>query len=278
MIEPNRLAAALEERFGLEINATAKIRKNGQLILFTPTGIAKTVSFLVEIHLGWRQISAKFLPGNFASELVMKMREASDSQKEAFSIFSDCLKEKGAKVDVRIDSVSYDSSRPFEWPDDWNNITIEMQKIGVVVEEANGYDFHAVVEWTTAFFGLAFSLLQLDDVPENEYYGDDEGGQFETLVRRFERSRINRAACIQLHGVHCQICGIDFRTDYGEIGDGFIHVHHIVPLSEMGGSYRLNPKKDLIPVCPNCHSMLHRRKPAFTPNELKLMITRTSRY
>ena len=55
------------------------------------------------------------------------------------------------------------------------------------------------------------------------------------------------------------ICGFDFEKTYGEIGKGFIHVHHIVPVSEIGESYRVDYEKDLIPVCPNCHAMLHRK-------------------
>lgn len=46
---------------------------------------------------------------------------------------------------------------------------------------------------------------------------------------------------------------------YGEVGKGFIHVHHIVPLHELGGTYKVDYKKDLVPVCPNCHAMLHKK-------------------
>ncbi|PCP15512.1 HNH endonuclease, partial [Klebsiella pneumoniae] len=46
-------------------------------------------------------------------------------------------------------------------------------------------------------------------------------------------------------------------------------IHHLIPLSGIKQDYRLNPETDLIPVCPNCHAMLHRRDPPFTPEELK---------
>ena len=46
---------------------------------------------------------------------------------------------------------------------------------------------------------------------------------------------------------------------YGEVGKGFIHVHHIKPISEIDKEYVVDYKKDLIPVCPNCHAMLHRK-------------------
>jgi 5-methylcytosine-specific restriction protein A len=31
-----------------------------------------------------------------------------------------------------------------------------------------------------------------------------------------------------------------------------------VPISTIGKEYLLDPVKDLVPVCPNCHAMLHR--------------------
>ncbi|HHO0788469.1 HNH endonuclease [Aeromonas allosaccharophila] len=62
---------------------------------------------------------------------------------------------------------------------------------------------------------------------------------------------------------------IDFGEKYGELGKGFIHVHHMMPLSEIGEEYVVDPIKDLIPVCPNCHAMLHRRNPPLTIDDLR---------
>ena len=88
-------------------------------------------------------------------------------------------------------------------------------------------------------------------------------------VNKYERSRINRSACICHYGSFCQSCGFDFEKVYGELGKGFVHVHHIIPVSEMGANYVVNPIKDLIPLCPNCHSMIHKKNPPFTLKELK---------
>ena len=87
-----------------------------------------------------------------------------------------------------------------------------------------------------------------------------EGAITHAEVLRYERSDSARAACLQHFGFRCQVCNLDFEERYGELGRGFMHVHHIVPLHEVAGipSYRVNPIKDLRPVCPNCHAMLHR--------------------
>jgi len=56
------------------------------------------------------------------------------------------------------------------------------------------------------------------------------------------------------------VCDIALRNDTGEIGKGFIHVHHKRPLAALGKRYRLNAVKDLVPVCPNCHAMLQQAR------------------
>ena len=63
-------------------------------------------------------------------------------------------------------------------------------------------------------------------------------------------------------------CGIDLAEKYGEKGEKFIHVHHLKPVSEVGAQYEVDPIKDLIPVCPNCHAMIHRRAPPYTIDEV----------
>lgn len=87
-----------------------------------------------------------------------------------------------------------------------------------------------------------------------------EGHVINVKVNRYERSSIARMKCVEYHGAKCCICGIDFGERYGELGDGFIHVHHLKPLHTIGNDYIVDYKNDLVPVCPNCHAMIHRIK------------------
>lgn len=96
-----------------------------------------------------------------------------------------------------------------------------------------------------------------------------EGGKVRVWVNKYERDRDARVACIRHHGTACQVCTMQFSEVYGQIGDDFIHVHHLTPISSVGPSYEVNPLGDLVPVCPNCHSMLHRREPPFTIDEMR---------
>lgn len=85
-----------------------------------------------------------------------------------------------------------------------------------------------------------------------------EGARKQVKVNAFERNSRARKACVNHYGCRCVACGVSFEEKYGEIGKGFIHVHHLKPLSLTVAEYQLDPIADLRPVCPNCHAMLHR--------------------
>jgi len=87
-------------------------------------------------------------------------------------------------------------------------------------------------------------------------------------VNAYERNPQARRRRTEAHGTSCAICGFSFGETYGEVADGYIHVHHLRALSEIGGEYTVDPIEDLRPVCPNCHAVLHRRIPAFSIEEV----------
>lgn len=97
-----------------------------------------------------------------------------------------------------------------------------------------------------------------------------EGAMTEVSFDRYERNRTAREACLAAHGTTCAICGFNFAKTYGPDFAGIIQVHHIVPLHERAGEHVVDPVRDLIPVCPNCHAALH-SKPGSTylPDELR---------
>ncbi|MBK9578947.1 MAG: HNH endonuclease [Fibrobacteres bacterium] len=102
-----------------------------------------------------------------------------------------------------------------------------------------------------------------------EVAGKIEGAKYDIISTRYERNSKNRAACLKIHGYACKICGFEFVKKYGQYGKGYIQVHHVEPLSEIGNEVVVDPKVDLIPICCNCHAMIHHKTPALTPKELK---------
>lgn len=106
--------------------------------------------------------------------------------------------------------------------------------------------------------------------PEQIY---SEGATSTVTLDRYERDPRVRKACLDHYGRTCQICKVDFASRYPGIGDGFIEVHHLKPLSEIGKVHQVDPVTDLLPVCPNCHSMLHRQRGTpYTPDEVRAIL------
>ena len=109
-----------------------------------------------------------------------------------------------------------------------------------------------------------------EEIPTRQTY--PVGSVQRVLVNQYERNPRARAACIRHHGAQCTVCDFDFENRYGERGRGYIHVHHKRPLSSLPSTYRLDPKNDLVPVCPNCHAMLHRREPPLDVEQLRPLL------
>lgn len=109
-----------------------------------------------------------------------------------------------------------------------------------------------------------------DEVTAAESYL--EGAISQVLVNRYERDPDARSAAIAHYGCKCCVCDFNFERRYGELGRGFIHVHHVVDLATIGAEYVVDPVKDLRPVCPNCHAMLHTEKPAMPIDKLRDLI------
>ncbi len=125
-----------------------------------------------------------------------------------------------------------------------------------------------------------FDFLTTQKIRLNPYAPTDneekktytEGTANQITQTRYERNPYARAACIKHYGYSCSICEFDFEKRFGELGKEFIHVHHLTQVATVGKTYEVDPIKDLRPVCPNCHAMLHRQNPPLTIEELKLWL------
>lgn len=111
-----------------------------------------------------------------------------------------------------------------------------------------------------------------DEIADDVAAKCKEGATKLVFVNRYERNPVARQRCIDYYGVKCSVCEFDFESVYGDIGRGFIHVHHLKQLAEIQGEYDVDPIIDLRPVCPNCHAILHRRNPNYSIEELQKLL------
>jgi predicted HNH restriction endonuclease len=107
--------------------------------------------------------------------------------------------------------------------------------------------------------------LSLDDEFE-------EGAAIRVEVNRYERDPVARERCVGHYGTTCMACGVSLADRYGPQVIGLIHVHHLSPLAKRGKQLAVNPIRDLRPVCPNCHAVIHSTSPPRTIEEVKKMM------
>ena len=126
-----------------------------------------------------------------------------------------------------------------------------------------------------SLFRVGNSWYASDDEPASslpeEIVGRElvEGAAKTVTVNAYERNPAARAMRLAHHGYACVVCGFNFESFYGELGRNYIHVHHVVPLADVKGEYTVDPVKDLVPVCPNCHAMIHVTRPCLGIEQLK---------
>ncbi|MBS0265459.1 MAG: HNH endonuclease [Planctomycetes bacterium] len=134
-------------------------------------------------------------------------------------------------------------------------------------------NFHELIEWATEQgftvkncshcdskrFPFPLLLVQPFRLPEEEAIMGAlfEGSVCQVKINAYERNAIARERCIAHYGSSCVVCGLNFGAVYGTLAEGFIHVHHVTPLSAIDDEYEVDPISDLRPVCPNCHAVIH---------------------
>ena len=208
----------------------------------------------------------EIFPQKDAARMLCEMKNADEAKRHVFVEYVHLFQKK-AKTDFILNQIRRNEADSDFWRDDWKQFKLRATQI---LDEGDKASEDYLIEWSKLAVGLMMALLTLEDVDNEQKYL--EGKVSQVLTNKYERNPANRELCLAANGYLCKICGFDFEDKYGKIGYKFIHVHHIQMVSSFGREYYLDPVKDLIPVCPNCHAMLHRTNPPMKPEELKELI------
>jgi hypothetical protein len=114
-------------------------------------------------------------------------------------------------------------------------------------------------------------VSQKDNLTSNDL---QEGRAIQVLANRYERNPKARARCIDHYGTDCFVCGLSFADQYGPDVAGLIHIHHLTPISRIGRRSSVDPIRDLRPVCPNCHAVIHWTDPHQSIEQIKEKLQR----
>ncbi len=263
-----QIKESLELFFGVPFDVYTNEVHQEPTYVISPQNEMKEL-FTVKVYFRQNiRIILEIEPQTYAADMVNAMNNADDNKKQMFRLYLTQIEKQGATSDFQINQQTRNMMESAVWSEPWKTIKYRATKI-IESSTDNDYEIKLVQEWSMLGVGLFLSLLDVNAIDE---YQHSEGKITQVTHNVYERNPVNRELCLSANGYSCKICGFDFEKKYGLLGHGFIHVHHIEMVADYGGERFINPITDLIPVCPNCHAMLHRKRPPLTPDELKAII------
>jgi 5-methylcytosine-specific restriction protein A len=265
---------ALIREFGIKLELREENLPDGTKIILRPTDFYDSKGFNVVSKIQWLSLRSELVFENYSGGLLNTIAA---QYQHRIGILEDNLRAYLVKFPTGPLHAEYDNI-PLIKTGSFNDLS--RLSIYCDTEYINPNDKapeEYIIEHQQTILSFALLLFDIEEITytvEEDSYGLSEGSVHRVEINKYERSRLNRKICIDFHGTKCKICGFDFYHTYGELGKGFIHVHHIKPVSEIGPDYKINPIRDLIPVCPNCHAMIHRSSDTLEVDEILKIIKR----
>jgi 5-methylcytosine-specific restriction protein A len=258
----------LENEYDIPFVVTESVDNGEPVYIIAPEDDSKE---LFEIRVSFRnrvRLYMDFVPQKYSATFIEAMSHQPEESRSRFIRYAELISSKGAKCNISANGSPLDLKDTSAWPDNWKDFKLRVTKMPI--EEDGDFQYsEAANTWGSLMMGMVLSLADIVPIEDDgSSEGYREGDLHRVEVNRYERNPLNRKLCLTEKGYDCVVCGMNFEKVYGDIGHHFIHVHHIVPVSQVGAGYVIDPIRDLIPVCPNCHAMLHRKNPPYLPEEL----------
>ena len=271
-INPSEIARIVTSETGIGFSERHGINDGEHWINLNPIGHSKSNTFTLRTIIGWRHIEVLFIPGSFSGDLLNMMCNSSENSRNLFVRILKHSQKEGASISLNIGNKSFDFEDSEIWKTYWVNVTIRFRIGQLNLSDDAEINTQSIVrDWISRMAAAVISLMPIErnhrEIHDSEHY--PEGSSISVQVNRYERDPRNRAAALSIHGFVCKVCNLLMSDIYGDVASGFIEVHHTKPISELGNDYLIDPEKDLLPLCPNCHSIVHRKNPPYTLNELK---------
>jgi 5-methylcytosine-specific restriction enzyme A len=273
-LDPHRFAEILPSRFRVALTGETRRINGNQCACVRAADIRAPNGFIVKVLPGWRSVEAEFVPDTFAGDLIRSMGQSSLAR-TLFARAATAFLSAGSRLTVRANQVPLEKYDVLPAPG-WSSFELRVHRMSAAGLEGPDAMLSEATEVAATCFALVLALLPLEEdlavVDPLFEAGLPEGAVTRVEVNKYERNPVNRAACIARYGPVCNACGFDFGRAYGSIGAGYIEVHHRVPVSQLGTGYIVDPVVDLVPLCANCHAMVHRHDPPMTVEELKALL------
>ena len=272
MIDAAGIEDGLRRKLGVDFQVDLGKRGDAENVSIRPVGLNDGEGFTVDVAWHWARVEASFQPEARGGRLMRLMSGADDTARATFRALLDGVTTSGLKLEILNGGERLSHHEMESWPEVWNGLRIHVSCRPADILRNGETRTQATVRLLTSLTGAILSLLPLEAREDPPVGLVVEGKPRLAYVTTYERSAVNRAACIAARGDKCLACGFDFGKVYGAAGTGFIEVHHAIMVSQMGGGRLVDPTRDLVPLCSNCHSITHRRDPPYTLDELREMM------
>lgn len=277
--DPRSLAERISTETGLEFSGREGRDSDGtRWVELQPADHPPAQTFTLRILIGWRRLDVHFRPGNFAGDLMNAMGSADETSRRTFRAILDVCRDDDAEIALIINGAAYLPDDAAIWEIEWRSLGLDVRRGMLAINGGNSEeDMRQVELWTSRVAAAVVALLPVEvdsDSPDAfaDVTGLPEGAKTNIEVNRYERDRRNRAAALAIHGHSCKACKLDMGERYGSAAAGLIEVHHVTPVSQIGENYIIDPRTDLTPLCPNCHSVAHRRTPPYSVDDIREML------
>lgn len=265
MLSASRLGSELTELMDLPVYA--QWSDSGNSLDVRINGLDRPHGFRVNVtqQLSWS--TATLYLDNLAASVLGELSSASEGRWEQMFLTEAGFRAMGARIDARL------NGHPISSASEAVNQTVRAFSLSArVLQKIPGEMQRETLVSSQAVLTMLVSLLSLDQPSTTPGDADSElaveGRAISYVGTRYERSRSNRSVAIALHGSSCIVCGFNFGTVYGDVGQGYVEVHHLLPVHMMESPRAVDPRTELVPLCANCHRMAHRRTPPLSPREL----------
>lgn len=213
------------------------------------------------------------LMGSLSTPIIEQIQTCSESQVAIAEDFISLV--KNAEFSIEVDA--FNSTHLSQLVPNKTAFSATKTKVKDHINKASIHQ--TVIKVVAPMVSAVAELIGYEEVSHlNDFDvsdGDFEGAISVRVIYARERSSRNRQLCFGFHGEICFVCGFSPMKVYGE-GVSILEVHHKQPLSSVDSSTHFSAKRDLIPLCPNCHRAIHTQRPLpLTPEELKAKLVMT---
>lgn len=273
-LDASMLALEVSQRCGLDLKPCSPPPSVAADVALGSVDPSPERGLCVCISLALGRLTVRVTPGIFAQGLLAAVnRELSENAPALIAVARHLVADG---YEVAIGSKGAESTDSLVSADEVFPVVVGLPYIA---RSGSDHD-HVDIVARTVMKALGMALIA---VPHSvagsatDSAGNVEGLRCEEVSVRIERSRANRMACIAIHGLDCAACGMRMSDRYGTLARDLVEVHHLNPLASLDAPKPVDPRTELVPLCPNCHRVAHLATPPLLPSQIRDSLRPTER-